>query len=784
MPDSFDRGRSEGFQSFRMAEAAALPDGDDSLDLSKYFNAIRRRWPLLLVCVLIAVTYAFVRYTLTTKEYSSTTTIQIERKRLSLYALGQGGWLEDWWNLEYYPTQYRLLRSRGMAERVVRNLRLYEHPVFTGHVPKPGSSQEGIEFSSSIEVAQLAAVVQAGLTVKPIKETQLVELSFRSPSPELAAQVADGYAEAFIEWGIETRSDTVGQASELLSGQIETLSQEIEQRRIILNEFSSRDGEFALDPEGKALIERQQTLEGQYNSVVAERIGKDAAYKGILTSTPETLANSSSGGQVSKLKSQLFLLQSEYTTKLETYLPTWPEMVRRKGEIDDLKGQLQRLVNESYDEVKDRAYAEYQKALREEKSLEEELKKLAADARLQNSTALEYSSHRNYIETRQQLREDLTKRLSETEIASRTQGSQESNVRIVDEAIVPAKPFRPSLKKDLSQALFIGLALGFAGIFLLEYLDRTIKTPEELETIIGFPTLAVVPDMEESRRGRGLRRYGTGNYGYSYGYGYNAPTSGGEAKAPRRGRRNKKTDDDGEPTPEIELLPHTNPRLAVCEAYRSLRTALLLSSADELKVVAVTSAEPGEGKTATTCNMGVVFAQLGRRVLVLDADLRRPRMHKVFKISNRLGVVNYLTGKVDIENLFIDTGVPNLYACPSGPIPPNPSELLASDRMRDFLSAIRARFDFVLIDTPPALPVADAVILGPLTDGIVICARAGVLVRDDAKLCRERLRYAELKIFGTVLNRYRTSPTGYNRRYQYYGVYEEKSDPSKTHNAA
>ncbi|MEM7583292.1 MAG: CpsD/CapB family tyrosine-protein kinase [Acidobacteriota bacterium] len=222
----------------------------------------------------------------------------------------------------------------------------------------------------------------------------------------------------------------------------------------------------------------------------------------------------------------------------------------------------------------------------------------------------------------------------------------------------------------------------------------------------------------------------------------------------------------------------------MCEAYRSLRTALLLSSADELKVVAVTSAEPGEGKTATTCNMGVVFAQLGRRVLVLDADLRRPRMHKVFKISNRLGVVNYLTGKVDIESLFIDTGVPNLYACPSGPIPPNPSELLASDRMREFLAAIRARFDFVLIDTPPALPVADAVILGPLTDGLVICARAGVLVRDDAKLCRERLRYAELKIFGTVLNRYRTSPTGYNRRYQYYGVYEEKSEPSKTHNAA
>ncbi|MEM7583291.1 MAG: GumC family protein [Acidobacteriota bacterium] len=507
---SFDRGRRDAPPNFQLAELPMPADTDDSVDLSKYVNAIRRRWPLLVVCVLLAAAYAFVRYTLTTKEYSSTTTIQIERKRLSLYALGQGGWLEDWWNLEYYPTQYRLLRSRGMAERVVKNLRLYEHPVFTGRKPATGGGEDSIDASSSIELAQLAAVVQGGLTVRPIKETQLVELSFRSPSPELAAQIADGYAEAFIEWGIETRHVTVGQASTLLSDQIDTLSQEIEARRKKLNELSNQDGELALDPEGKALLERQGTLEAQYNSVVAERIGKDAAYKGILALAPETVANTNTGGQVSKLKSQLFLLESEYETKLEDFLPTWPEMVRRREEISDLKGQLNRLITDSYNETKNQAFAEYQKALREEQSLEEELRRLAEDARLQNSTALEYSTHRTYIETRQQVMDDLTKRLSETEIASRTQGSQESNVRIVDRAIVPAKPFRPSLKNNLSQALFMGLALGFAGIFLLEFLDRTIKTPEELEGIIGFPTLAIVPDMEDRGRGRGLRRYGTG----------------------------------------------------------------------------------------------------------------------------------------------------------------------------------------------------------------------------------------------------------------------------------
>ncbi|MEM7355166.1 MAG: polysaccharide biosynthesis tyrosine autokinase, partial [Acidobacteriota bacterium] len=370
--------------------------------------------------------------------------------------------------------------------------------------------------------------------------------------------------------------------------------------------------------------------------------------------------------------------------------------------------------------------------------------------------------------------------------ASRTQTTQESNVSIVDSAIIPTQPFRPSLRSGLTQALFVGLLLGFGGIILLEVMDRTIKSPEELESILGYPTLAVVPDMAEEGKGSGIMgRYIKGAYGYGYGYGYSYGGRGG-AGSKRLGReRKKKTADGNEPKREIELLPHKNPKLAVCEAYRSLRTALLLSSAEELRIVAVTSAEPGEGKTATTCNLGVVFAQLGRRVLIVDADLRRPRMHKVFKVSNRLGVVNYLTGKIEIESLFIDTGVPNLFICPSGPIPPNPSELLASDRLRDFLTQVRARFDFVLIDTPPTLPVADAVILGPLTDGLVLCARAGELLRDDAKLCRERLGYEGLRIFGTVLNRYSTSPSRYNRRYRYYGygAYEE-SNPPKAHSAA
>ena len=759
----------------------AAPGEDELFDFRKYLGALRRHWLLILVCVLITVSYALVRYTLTTKEYRSTATIQIERKRLSVLAMGgQGGWLEDWWNMEYYPTQYRLLRSRGMAERVVKNLRLYENPAFTG---RPASLTPGDEepVSSDAELARLASKVRSGLAVNPIKSTQLVELSYVSVNPEIAAQLANGYAEAFIEWGVETRSSTVVQASSFLARQIETLNQEIEDRQKLLNTVIS-ESDFALDPAGEALLKRRQVLEQQYNTTMVERLQGDAAYQEIRSLSPETVAKRNDPTAVSELNAEILTLENEYESKLSIYRPEWPEMKRIRTEIDEKRESLRRVIQESYEQAKDQAFATYQQAKLKEDALEEQLKKIADDARLQNSEALDYTNQTTYIDTRKQLLSELVKRQSETEVASRVQGTQESNIRVVDYAIIPSSAFRPTLKRSLGIAILAGLALGVGGIVLLEFLDRTIKSPEELESILGFPTLAVIPDLKDQGRG-GLRgRYGKSSYSYSYGYSYGYSS---KPAPPRAWKKASKKDSDKAEAQEIELLPFHNPRLAVCEAYRSLRTALLLSSANELKIIAVTSAEPSEGKTVTVSNLGVVLAQLDRRVLIIDADLRRPRQHKVFKLTNRLGLVNYLTSRVDPESIFCTTEVPNLFVCTAGPIPPNPSELLAADRLRELLDEVRSRFDFIILDSPPVLPVADAVILGPLVDGVVICARAGVLLREDAKHCGERLRYAGLKIFGTVLNRYRSSTASpYSRRYQYYGPREETEPLPRADSAA
>jgi len=748
----------EGAQPLGGAAGGGFLAQEETLDIGKYLHALRRRWKILLVCLLISSGYAVVRFSLTPKEYEAVTTLQIERKRLSTLALGNAGWMEDWWNMEYYPTQYRLLRSRGMAERVILHLGLHRDQGLTASEESPQETAGEETGTTDSQLANLATGFLGRLAVKPIEKTQLVELIYHSTSPEEAARIANAYAEVFIAWGNEDRSETVIKASEFLERQIGTLQEEIQDGQLRLNTFIG-GSEFALDPAGEALVEQQRLLRKQRDGALSKRLNKEAEYRELVGLPKEiAVASTTKASAISELKGELFSLESEYEGKLGTFKPEWPEMVELNQEIETKHGQLNRLVDDAHREVVERASAELQRIRREEVALNDELKKLANDARLQNSDALQYNSITTYIDTRKELLGELLKRQSEVTSAVRTK--EESNVRVVDKAIVPSSPFRPSLNRSLLVAILLGLGVGVMIIVLLEFLDRTIKTPGELESILGLPTLTIIPDISEGS--------GAGGYGYAYAYGggkKSEKTQGNRTTA--KGSRGNRTE-----TPRIELLPHHSSRHGVSEAYRSLRTALLLSSADELKLVALTSAEPSEGKTATTANLAVVMAQLGRKVLIIDADLRRPRMHKIFRVSNRVGLVNFLTGPVDPKRLFFQTEVPNLMICPSGPIPPNPSELLSSERMRELLALVRSRFDFVLIDTPPALPVADAVILGPLMDGMVVCARAGVLTRDDAKLCRERLSYADLKIFGTVLNRYRNQHQRYGKDYNYYGGYE------------
>ena len=534
-----------------------------------------------------------------------------------------------------------------------------------------------------------------------------------------------------------------------------------------------------LESNSSVTLQRLEGLNNNFIDAKKLRIEKEAAYRELMLTPKETIADSLATGVVGGLRSDQLKLEREYETKLKTYKPDWPEMVTLKAEIEKGQEHLNGVITEMVEKARGGAYAAYQTALRQEQALLSELERMKTEAIDQNSSSVEFTNLKVEVETRRDLLDELLRKQSETEVAVRLQDTRESNVRIIDQALVPGGPSAPSLRKDLSYGLLLGLLLGIGCALLIEFLDRTVKSAEEIERRLGLPPLAIIQDIVEAGK-----LYGAG-YGYGYGGDPAQDRSGPVKRAARMtARLERKKASSPDQAAQIELVPHERPRTLISEAYRSLRTALLLSSAREIKLIAVTSAMAGEGKTATAANLAVVLAQLGRQVLIVDCDLRKPRLHQVFRVSNRFGLVNQLTSAVDPEAVFLPTEVPNLWVTPSGPIPPNPSELLASDRMREWLKTARARFDYVVVDTPPALAVTDATLVGMLVDGMVMTIRSGKVTRDEARTCRDKLRQAGIKILGAVLNRHRPLQAGLGKRYSYYESYGAEQSESKAGSAA
>lgn len=753
-------------------EATAFGDGEGTeLHLADYIEKLRRHWKLVVLLTLVCVLGAALLYVISPKEYQATARIQIERRSLSPVSGGQNPW-EPLWNMEYYPTQYELLKSRGLAEKVVVNLGLAEDPFFNpnGGALLASTAGEGMdpEALDARVLGRLAQRLLGGLQVQPVRNTQLVDIIYRSSSAQFAARAANGFADAFIAWGITNRQHTVGRASSFLASQIDALKREIQDKEAKLRAFSRETDIISLDRESSVVYAQLESFNQDYIEAKARRIEAEARYQEILQAPRQEVADRYSDGSVGSLLTEQRKLEREYQTKLQTYKPEWPAMVELRAQIEQGEANLEKVISEQVERARDTAYADFQTALRRERALQRELEEQKALLLDQSSDAAELTNLQVEISTSRELMDELLRQQSETEVAARLQNSQDSNIRVVDSALVPGGAFRPSLRQNLGMGLGLGLLLGIGAVFLIEYMDRTVKSPEEVERRLMLPNLAVIPDMSAPST-----RYGRG-YGYGYGYGYGAGHRRQRKKAAR-----KAVLPDGEPLLDtIEKVPHDHPRLSVSEAYRALRTALLLSSAQELKVVTITSSGSGEGKTATSTNLAIVLAQLGRRVLLVDGDMRKPRLHEVFQVSNRTGLVNILAGGDDPNAVTVQTQVPGLHVIPSGPNPPNPSELLSSDRMHQLLERARGRFDFVVVDTPPVLAVTDATVLGSMTDGVVLCLRAGKVLREDARTCRDRLLLADVRILGTVLNRH-TERSGSGRSYHYYyAAYGEAASKS------
>jgi len=410
------------------------------------------------------------------------------------------------------------------------------------------------------------------------------------------------------------------------------------------------------------------------------------------------------------------------------------------------------------------ALAEYRSALKKEKSLESLLDEQREDVIKMNSDAILYNSLQIEVENKRGLLNILVAKQNETLVSARLGGLKTSNIRIVDRAFVPRGPISPNKNRNLMLALLLGFFGGVGLVFLIEYLDNTVKGPEDVEKLVGLPSLGVIPHISPD----GIRKRGRYNYysSYRYSYSYGGGNPGSKENLPE--------------IKEIELVNHLYPKFSISEDYRTVRTSILLShTGSPPKIITFSSTLPKEGKTATVANMAVAFSQLEQKVLVLDADLRKPRLHRVFKVRNIQGLSGYLTGKVSFEDAIQKTAVENIWLLPSGPHPPNPAELLNSKRMKELLEEAKSRFDIVLLDTPPVLAVIDPVIVSSLSDSTVFIVQAGKTTRKPFLRAIEELRRGKSQIMGVVFNEVKMKKEGYYSPYYHHYLYHYYSEEER-----
>jgi polysaccharide biosynthesis transport protein len=728
-----------------------LNSQQQDVHLLHYWNVIRKRWKVALAIVTVVMIGTFLASYFSKPLYLSTIQIQIERETNSVT-------IEDIFGIaaseqEFLKTQYVLLRSRGLALRVVEDHKLYNDPAL---YPAGVAGKTPAELQTIKE--GIAGSLLGGISIEPVQGTSLVNVSYVGASPQLAQKIAENWGESFMRMNIARKLDAVQHASEFLNRQIATVQADLETSRGQLQEYGRTHGIISMGENNSddVVMSKLGQLNTDLTNAQSTVFQKQAAFGAIQRTAPEAVA--SADPMVQRLSEELSSMQREYSGKLSTLKAGHPEMQRLGDQIEKTRAARGVAVQQAYRKQVESARAEYTAAVAQEGSIRSAYNQQRTEAQRLNVDSARYLDLRMAVETKQGMLATLQKQLSETEVAARLRGSATSNIHWVDHAPIGGR-FNLSMKKNLQSAFPLGMILGFAAIFFLEYMDRSVKTPEELERLTRFASLGVIPSASSISARQGTY----GEYG----------------RALPRLRAVEAADKNA----GVELIPHTDARSPVSEAYRAFRTSLLLASATSPKIIVITSSFAREGKTTTSVNLATVLAQMGKPVLLVDADLRRPRLQKVFTGKMNLGLVNYLAANIPFDDIIQPTDVPNLSVVLSGPIPPNPSELLASDRMKHIIEEVRSKFAYVIFDSPPVLAVTDAIVLAASADGVVLCVHGGQTPRELVQRSAEKLRQANIPVLGAILNNLDLHQYGYTYKKSYYDYYdstdEEKAESER-----
>jgi capsular exopolysaccharide synthesis family protein len=651
------------------------------------------------------------------------------------------------------PSQARLLQSRTLAANTIDKLKLYGNQDFAGKLIK---GEKAPDPTDPIFRELLIKGFLRSLDVSPVAGTRLVDVKYSNRNPKLAADVLNALFEEYIDMIVRKRYSASEQVSEFLNTQIADLRTQIEEKEKELNQYGSDKDILPLTASEAPTVSRISEINSALTAATLDKINKLNYYNQLKSAPLGEIPNAPEGSLIQRLREQYVSLRRQYSTRQVTVRPEYPEMQKLKSELDSATEALQ---NETQNLIRN-AYGDYLGALRQEQSLQNLLNDQKDKAYKANSNSVLYNSLRIELQNKKSLLESLSKRKSETDVSSRLQGLEALNVWIVDKADYPLRPAYPNKKKNVLMGFLLGLAGGIGLALGLEFLNNTVKTSKDLSSAIGLPTLGSVPAFEADAKRKGPIAEIAAIL---------SMIKGKERRNedPRRAKKKRGHASlgrewlgDDEPSldrraSKIELIPVRESQSIQAESYRSIRTTLLVSSPPgRIKTILFTSPLAKEGKSSTVTNLGATLAEAGKRTVIVDADLRKPRLDRIFGAasSGGPGLSRFLSSDIDASEIVRATDIPNLHLITSGPLPTNPIELVTSDRMDILVAYLKRNFDFVLFDTPPVLAVSDALAMGPLADAIILVVRGGQTPIPAIKQAKQKLDAHKLKCLGIILN--------------------------------
>ncbi len=733
------------FESFPFMNPEEYEQQEEGRHLWDYLHVVlRRKWTIITFFLVTVVTVLIGTY-LITPVYRATVILRTETGNPTVMLFKDQPMVWQQGASEDIETQLRILKSRMLARRVIRAMGLDKDKDFAA----PGTGRSEVVRSNPDDAIDPAAVesLVSQINVAAVPKTKLIAVNVDSPNAEFAARTVNELARSYIGLNMEGKFESTQQARDWLEKQLVDLKAKVERSEEQLNRFvlqnkiirppvvSMDTSSQALDGKGRGGVgpyDRMDELSSELSKATSDRISKEMILREARSGDDLPLQTTTANNPaIEALRKEIGAKETEYAKLLITYKPDYPRLVKLNEEISVLKRQAGQEGNKAILSLK----REYQIALEKENYLKGQIEKYKQDSLGSSDKAVEYQILKRDADTNKELYNGVLQRLKEAGISA---SMTASNMVILDKADVPKQPYKPDKKKNMLFALLVGTLGGLGLAFFIEYLDNTVKSPDDVEKTVLLSSLGLVPHIPMLAK--------------------------------------------GEVKPMIANPSRRSKESSLVEAYRSIVTYIQFSSpVRPPKTILLTSARAGEGKTTSSINLATTFANSQGRGIVVDCDLRKPQLHKVFGMDNAHGLSSYLTGhaEIDADGFVQETKVNNLSVITAGIIPPNPSELLSSIRMKNLLEELFRRYEFVILDAPPILGLSDSLILSTLTDGVILVVRAGGTPKESVSQAKKLLRGVNGRILGVILNGVRESDlrySSYSYYYSYYYSYQDSED--------